>query len=362
MAYSSYAPRPVPSQQGIQSQPAYPAYGNGGPTNQTAVPQNQFGQQAYPTGNAVAPAQPYVAPAYSQQSNGYPIQPEAPATPAQGNGISRENYINTQNGNIHGKNVVLDVRMSLYAAPANKVGEVVDSDFSRGVWSATDYSGENHVLVSANTDVSIPLAVFWCALQNAFRKVSGVSTAPASAGVIQVSEAGLSQLQNALLGWNQAFSSFSYESMVNSYCQVSNAFGNLNPTQPKAPSAAGTSNDFFFTQGKINGRKVGQDGFAPTSFITIERNGMRGNEPARYPWKVSIDNCECRLVRGGDGKTQTYDGKSARNKKTVTVNSTDGDMLAMLFHSMVYTGVFANVMCGPIMENAMKTLAAQRTN
>lgn len=360
MAYTTYKPQSVnPAAQGIQQpqQPqqqyaAAPATGyalpvqqaqNTAPVMTPAAPQYSAPAPAAPQYAAPAPAAPGTPPAYAA--------PAAPQTPQYAEQQKGE-YVDFKNGNVFGKDVVLDVKMSLYAPNREKPGEVVNSDFSRAKWSATNFAGGNSVAVTANTDISVALEVFACALRNAHRKTAA-PTAPA--GVLSVSADALNALQGAITNMAAAFTSFSYENMANAYSGLSTAYNALNPT----PAAAG-SDDYSFSEGKIDGRKVGQDGFAPTTFVRIERTGMRGNEPARYPWKVSLEVCECRLVRDAKSGKQTFDGKSARNKKSVSVNSSDGDMVAMLFRSMLYVMSFANGISTPVIAEAVNALAAQR--
>lgn len=349
MAYTTYKPQSVnPAAQGIQQpqQPqqqyaAAPATGYALPVQQ-AQNTAPVMTPAAPQYSAPAPAAPGTPPAYAA-----PAAPQAPQYAEQQKG----EYVDFKNGNVFGKDVVLDVKMSLYAPNREKPGEVVNSDFSRAKWSATNFAGGNSVAVTANTDISVALEVFACALRNAHRKAA--QTAPA--GVMTVSADALNALQGAITNMAAAFTSFSYENMANAYSGLSTAYNALNPT----PAAAGTD-DYAFSEGKIDGRKVGQDGFAPTTFVRIERTGMRGNEPARYPWKVTIESCECRLVRDAKSGKQTFDGKSARNKKSVSVNSSDGDMVAMLFRSMLYVLTFANGISTPVIAEAVNALAAQR--
>ena len=357
MAYTTYKPQSVnPTAQGIQQpqqQPQYaaPATGyalpvqqaqNTAPVMPPAAPQYSAPAPAAPQYSAPAPAAPGTPPAYAA-----PAAPQSPQYADQ----QKPDYVDFKNGNVFGKDVVLDVKMSLYAPAREKPGEVVNSDFSRAKWSATNFAGGNSVAVTANTDISVALEVFACALRNAHRKAAA-PTAPAG---VMINADALNALQGAITNMAQAFTSFSYENMANAYSGLSAAYNALNPT----PAAAG-SDDYSFSEGKIDGRKVGQDGFAPTTFVRIERTGMRGNEPARYPWKVSLEVCECRLVRDAKSGKQTFDGKSARNKKSVSVNSSDGDMVAMLFRSMLYVLTFANGISTPVIAEAVNALAAQR--
>lgn len=339
MAYTTYKPQPVnPAAQGIQQPQQQPQYA--APATGYAPPVQQA-QNAAPVLTTAAPQ----APQYAEQQKG--------------------EYVDFKNGNVFGKDVVLDVKMSLYAPAREKPGEVVNSDYSRAKWSATNFAGGNSVAVTANTDISVALEVFACALRNAHRKtaptapaetaVVNANTPTAPAGVMTVNADALNALQGAITNMAQAFTSFSYENMANAYSGVSAAYNALNPTP-----AAAASDDYFFSEGKIDGRKVGQDGFAPTTFVRIERTGMRKNEPARYPWKVTLEVCECRLVRDTKSGKQTFDGKSARNRKSVSVNSSDGDMVAMLFRSMLYVLTFANGISMPVIAEAVNALAAQR--
>ena len=328
---SNAAPVGIPHPAQPQQRPADPPPLNPSP-NPAQATANHAAQQAY----QAAP------------------QNQAPAPSANSDYISQKIY------KIHGKNKVVDFNSKLTKAyltdfanihGSGGAGHASNSTIGLTICDSTNGTGENSVTVKYAIDVE-DISIFYEAAMAA-----RLGTLRPN---LSVQTQWLNSVTHLLDSWKQIPPDQNGARLIPR--QALNALHGILQNANSSISTTVGVPIFSYTREKNNPYKIGEQGFAPCSKVTISYSPYRKDgQPSSYPWYIGIENIDAPVSKQANGAV-SHNSKMARNKKSAFINLSLDDFAAAMVAIRRFVDLWEQVNMGPVLAEAYRRIDAAKAN